>query len=57
MNEYIVTISETLERQIKVSANSWTEATGFVRNQYDNGETVLGADDFTRVEFHAEVVE
>ena len=57
MNEYIVTIRETRERKIKVSANSWAEATSPVSYRWDNGEIVLGTDDFTKVEFLAEVVE
>ncbi|EDS10266.1 DpnD/PcfM family protein [Anaerotruncus colihominis] len=57
MNEYIVTIRETRERKIKVSANSWAEATSPVSDRWDNGEIVLGTDDFTKVEFLAEVVE
>ena len=57
MNEYIVTIRETRERKIKVSTNSWAEATSPVSDRWDNGEIVLGTDDFTKVEFLAEVVE
>ena len=53
MNHYDVTIRETLEVKMKVTANSREEAEQFARAQWKRGEAVLDASHFTAVEFHA----
>ena len=53
MNHYDVTIPETLEVNMKVTANSREEAEQFAREQWKHGEVILDASHFTGVEFHA----
>lgn len=47
MKQYEVTITETLERKVKVPANNPTEAEAKVKEMYDKSEVILDADDFT----------
>ncbi len=51
MQEYDVTIRETLERTVSVQAASREEAEAMVEEGWNNSEYVLDADDFTGVEF------
>lgn len=53
MNEYLVEITETLQKQISVEANSKSEAMGKVSQMYRNEEIVLGVESFvgTDIEF------
>lgn len=46
-----VTIVETLSKIIDVEAGSIDEATAEVRAKYNDGEIVLGYEDFDDVEF------
>ena len=52
-NVFEVTIRETLERRVKVEVASKEEAEDIIRQGWRNGDHVLGADDFTDVEFSA----
>ncbi len=51
MKEYDVTITETLEKTVSVTAASREEAEEKVRQGYYNAEYVLDADNFTQVAF------
>ncbi|MCD8008246.1 MAG: DUF3846 domain-containing protein, partial [Clostridiales bacterium] len=51
MKEYDVTITETLEKTVSVTAASREEAAEKVRQGYYNSEYVLDADNFTQVAF------
>ncbi|MCD7845540.1 MAG: DUF3846 domain-containing protein [Oscillospiraceae bacterium] len=51
MKEYDITITETLEKAVSVTANSQEEAEEQVRQGYYNSEYVLDADNFTQVDF------
>ncbi|MCD8130385.1 MAG: DUF3846 domain-containing protein [Lachnospiraceae bacterium] len=53
MKEYDVTISETLEKTVAVTAKSKEAAEEKVRQGYYNSEYVLDADNFTQVDFKA----
>ncbi len=56
MNQYEVTIREYLERTVQIKANSKEEAIVEVQRQWDKGEMILTADDFTHAEFSAKSV-
>lgn len=49
MKTYTVEITETLQKQIKVKANSESEAIDIVQEQYDNEDIVLYSEDFVDV--------
>ncbi|MCD8294472.1 MAG: DUF3846 domain-containing protein [Clostridia bacterium] len=49
--DYDVTITETLEKTIKVSAESRQDAERMAREQYGNSEIVLDAENFVGVDF------
>lgn len=49
MKEFDVTITETLKRTITVTAATKDEAEDLVRRQWEKGEHILDADDFTEV--------
>ena len=51
MNKYTIEITETLQRQIEIKANSHDEALKIIKEKYKNEEIVLTADDFIDVEF------
>ncbi len=53
MKEYDITITETLEKVVSVTAASKEEAEEKVRQGYYNSEYVLYAEDFTHVDFKA----
>ena len=51
--EYIVYITETLQRKVVVEANNDNEALNQVVDQYNNGEIVLDYNDYLDVEFNS----
>ena len=51
MKEFDVTITETLEKNVKVEAESRQEAEDAVKKSYYNSEYVLDAENFTGVQF------
>ncbi len=53
MKEFDITITETLEKTVSVTAATKEEAEKKVREGYFNSEYVLDADDFTQVKFTA----
>jgi hypothetical protein len=54
MKEYVVTITETLDKQIVIKANCPEDAEATVRNMYKNESIVLQPEDMTGVEFAVE---
>lgn len=52
MNQYIIEITETLQRQVSVEADSYEEAVKKVRKEYDEEEIVLNYLDIVDVQFH-----
>lgn len=51
MTSYTVVITEVLEKEILVHAESEREAEEWVRGQYRKGEIILGTDDYVGTEF------
>ena len=49
--EYEIEIEETLQKVVKVKANSLDEAIDIVEEKYRNQEYVLDSEDFKGVEF------
>lgn len=56
MKKYKVTITETLSRDVEVSANSETEATQKVIDGYRAEKYVLTSDDYFDTDFSAEEI-
>lgn len=52
MNEYDITIRETLEMTVMVEAESREEARQIVADRWKNSEYILDADSFKDVEFY-----
>ena len=52
MNEYDITIRETLEMTVTVEAESRAEARQIVADRWKNSEYILDADSFKDVEFY-----
>ena len=52
MNEYGITIRETLEMTVTVEAESREEARQIVADRWKNSEYILDADSFKDVEFY-----
>lgn len=52
MKDYEVTISETLQRTVQVRADNIAEAEAMVEERWRNSEYILGAEDFSEVNFH-----
>ena len=52
MNEYDITIRETLEMTVTVEAESREEARQIVADRWENSEYILDADSFKDVEFY-----
>lgn len=52
MNEYEITIRETLEMTVTVEAESREEARQIVADRWKNSEYILDADSFKDVEFY-----
>ena len=53
---YLVTITETSSRTVKVKANSLKDAEDKVELAYDKGDIILNADDFDEKEISAREV-
>lgn len=53
MMPYEVTITETLQKNVTVEADSQAEAEQIVSERWKNGEYILDADSFFGVEFTA----
>lgn len=53
MKEYAVTITETLEKVVFISADNQTEAEELAREQWNSGIYILDADNFDDVSFRA----
>ena len=51
--EFVVYITETLQRKVIVEANNDNEALNQVVEQYNNGEIVLDYNDYLNVEFNS----
>ena len=51
--EFVVYITETLQRKVIVEANNNNEALNQVVDQYNNGEIVLDYNDYLGVEFNS----
>lgn len=51
MNKYKVRVCEILARTVIVDADDESQAVAKVKGLYENGEIVLGYDDFSDVEF------
>ena len=51
MKEYVIKITEILEKVVFVNADSQEDAHKRVREDYKNGECILNADNFVNVEF------
>lgn len=51
MDDYKVTIKETLERTITVPAETLEEAKDIVKSEYRNQQHILDSSDFTGVTF------
>lgn len=54
MKEFEVIITETLQRKVKVKASTEREAKNKVFKMYDDGEIILGSEDF--LDYSIEVV-
>lgn len=52
MKKYLVEITETLQKQIAVSASSREEAEQKVKERYRNEDIVLTEDDYIDTDFH-----
>lgn len=46
MAKYAIEIKELLSRTVVVEANTLTDAINIVQEVYDNGDIILGAEDF-----------
>lgn len=53
MKEYDVEITETLQRTVKIKANTQAEAEEMVSAAWNREEYVLGAEDFVGADFKA----
>ena len=53
MNKYLVEITETLQRQIEVEADSREEAEKVANMMYRNADVVLNDEDFVDAQFKA----
>lgn len=51
--EYVVYITETLQRKVLVNAETMSDAIEQVQEQYDNSEIVLDSSDYLEVDFNA----
>ena len=52
MKKYLVEITETLQKQITVSANSREEAEQKVKERYKNEDIILNENDYVDTDFH-----
>lgn len=51
MKKYTIEITETLQKQIKIEANTLDDAYIIVKDKYRNGEIVLDSNDYIDTEF------
>ena len=51
MKKYTIEITETLQRQIEIKANSFDEAYSIIKEKYHNGEIVLDSNDYIDTDF------
>lgn len=51
MDKYVVSIYETLAKNIEVEAENYSDAIKKVREKYNNEEIVLSGDDYYDTEF------
>ena len=51
MKKYIVEITETLQKQVEVEANSKEEALRLVKNKYRNEEIILDSENYIETDF------
>lgn len=51
--EYVVYITETLQRKVKVKADNLTDAEEKVQEMYSKEEIILDYNDYLQVEFDA----
>ena len=56
-HRFRVTITETLEKEVEVSATDHAHATQLVRDEYRNELHVLDSSDFTGVNFYSERID
>ena len=54
MKKYVVTIIETLEKEVEVEAQNAQEAKMIVEKGYYNSDNILDADNYTGVKFRVE---
>ena len=52
MKKYLVEITETLQKQITISANSREEAEQKIRERYKDEDIVLNEKDYVNADFH-----
>lgn len=52
MKKYLVEITETLQKQITISANSREEAEQKIRERYKDEDIVLNEKDYVNTDFH-----
>ena len=51
MNKFIIEITETLQRQVEVEADSEEDAIYKIRNQYKKEDIVLDESDYVNTQF------
>lgn len=52
MKKYLVEITETLQKQITVSANSREESEQKIKERYKNEDIILNENDYVDTDFH-----
>ena len=52
MNKYIIEITETLQKQIEVEANSKDDALRLVKSKYKNEEIILDSENYVSTNFN-----
>lgn len=57
MKTYVVTITETLEKEVMIKAKNPIEAKEAVRKEWNEGNHVLDASNFTGVDFYTEEIQ
>jgi hypothetical protein len=55
MKTYKVRITETLEKEVEIEANSRYEAERIAERNWQNADYILDADSFTGVKFRADL--
>jgi hypothetical protein len=57
MKKFTITIIETLQREVEISALSQNQAIEIAQNMHRNSDIILDADDFLDVEFQPSISE